>query len=133
MRTSCYRFARPLALAALWLAVLPMVPVQAQSAAAQAQALYNQRVAACDTGQPRPAYNGCVRAAGLALDRSGTLSSGGSSAESVDGRSTIFQPPGAAIQNVAPSTVVPETTTSDDGRATLLVPSDSTLRGGATR
>jgi hypothetical protein len=137
MPMTCYRFGRLLAPAAPWLAALPLAltlaPACAQNSAVQAQALYNQRLAACDTGQPRPAYNACVRAAGLALDRSGTMSSGASPGESVDGRATILQPPGAAVQNVAPSTVVPETTTSDDGRATLLVPSDSTLRNGATR
>lgn len=103
------------------------------AAAAAAQAEYNRRIAECDTGQPRPAYNACIRAAGAALDRTGTMSKGGMSSESADGRSTILQPPGATMPNYAPSAVMPETTTSPDGRSTILVPSDSTMRGGATR
>lgn len=102
----------------------------AQSAAGAAQARYQQQLASCDPAQPRPAYNACVRAAGLALDRSGTTGSSGIVGESSDGRATILQPPGAPVQNIAPSAVVPQTFTSQDGRSTLLVPSDSTMRSG---
>ncbi len=116
------------ALLAMWSA-----PAQAQSAAAAAQADYNQRVAQCDTSQPRPVYNACIRAAGAALDRTGTMSNGSTQSESADGRSTILQPPGAQGPNLDPSAVMPETTTSQDGRSTLLVPSDSIMRNGATR
>jgi len=105
------------------------MPAGAQSAAA-AQALYQQQLAACDPSQPRPAYNACVRAAGLALDRSGVASSSGVMDESADGRATIVQTPGAPVQSIPPSVVVPQTFTSQDGRATLLVPSDSTVRTG---
>ena len=109
--------------------VLPAAPAFAQNAAA-AQALYQQQLAACDPAQPRPAYNACVRAAGTVLDRSGTTSSTSVVDESADGRATILQAPGAPAQNIAPSVVVPQTFTSQDGRATLLVPSDSTIRSG---
>ena len=109
--------------------MLPAAPAFAQNAAA-AQALYQQQLAACDPAQPRPAYNACVRAAGTVLDRSGTTSSTSVVDESADGRATILQAPGAPAQNIAPSVVVPQTFTSQDGRATLLVPSDSTIRSG---
>ncbi|MCZ2495465.1 hypothetical protein GN316_01730 [Xylophilus sp. Kf1] len=110
-------------------ALLPALPVLAQTAAA-AQARYQQQLAACDPGQPRPAYNACVRAAGTVLDRSGARSSSSVVEESADGRGTILQTPGAPSQAIAPSVVVPQTFTSQDGRATLLVPSDSTVRSG---
>lgn len=109
--------------------LLPAVPVSAQTAAG-AQALYQQQLAACDPAQPRPAYNACVRAAGTVLDRSGTRSSASVVNESADGRATILQAPGAPVQNIPPSVVVPETFTSQDGRSTLMVPSDSTIRSG---
>lgn len=104
--------------------------VHAQSGAGAAQAQYQQSLAACDPGQPRPAYNACVRAAGYVLDRSGTTGGNSVVNESSDGRATILQAPSAPMQNLAPSAVVPETTTSQDGRSTLLVPSDSTIRSG---
>lgn len=108
---------------------LASVRAPAQSAGA-AQALYQQQLAACDPAQPRPTYNACVRAAGTVLDRSGTTGSGNVVDESADGRATILQAPGAPVQSIAPSAVVPETVTSQDGRATLLVPSNSTIRSG---
>jgi len=102
----------------------------AQTGSATARALYQQQLAACDPAQPRPAYNACVRAAGTVLDRSGTTGSATMVDESADGRATILQSPGAPVQNIPPSVVVPQTFTSQDGRATLLVPSDSTIRSG---
>lgn len=120
-----------LAGAVLWTAgATPAAAQSAAQSAAAAQALYQQQLAACDPAQPRPAYNACVRAAGLVLDRSGATGSASVVDESADGRATILQSPGAPVQNYAPSAVVPETTTSQDGRATLLVPSDSTIRSG---
>ena len=105
--------------------------VHAQSAAA-ARAQYQQSLAACDPAQPRPAYNACVRAAGYVLDRSGATGGGSVVNESSDGRATILQAPSAPMQDLAPSAVVPETTTSQDGRSTLLVPSDSIIRNGGS-
>lgn len=120
----------PIVVTALLAIAFPCGVANAQTGAAAAQARYQQQLAACDPAQPRPAYNACVRAAGLALDRSGVSSSSGVMEESADGRATVLQMPGAPVQAVPPSTVVPQTFTSQDGRATLLVPSDSTIRTG---
>ena len=114
------------------LVLLASGAAQAQTGAGAAQAQYQRSLAACDPGQPRPAYNACVRAAGYVLDRSGTTGGASVVNESSDGRATILQAPSAPVQNLAPSAVVPETTTSQDGRATLLVPSDSIIRNGGS-
>ena len=123
MRTACFGLLLPLLLS---------TPAMAQLPANAARSVYQQQLAACDPAQPRPAYNACVRAAGLTLDRSGATGAGSVVNESADGRATILESPGAVSPAYAPSVVVPQTTTSQDGRATLLVPSDSTIRSGVS-
>ncbi|QHI96644.1 hypothetical protein GT347_00700 [Xylophilus rhododendri] len=103
------------------------LPALAQSAA---QSQYQQQLAACDPAQPRPAYNACIRAAGAVLDRSGAVGSATAVDQSSDGRATILEAPGGPSVSYSTTPVVPQTTTSQDGRATLLVPSDSTMRSG---
>lgn len=96
--------------------------------AAQARALYDQRLQACDAALPRPEYEACVRAAGVALDRTGLAASGTKAVESTDGRAKIYVAPGTAPPPGGSAELAPKTVTSRDGRATLLVPTDSTLR-----
>ena len=83
---------------------------------------YDRAVAACNSGDlPAPQRNGCVRAAGSALDRA----LGGAPPEtpraSADGRATVVSPPGAA-----PPSGGSGITTSSDGRATIVPPADRT-------
>lgn len=102
----------------------------------EARSLYDQRIAACDVGMPRPRYEACVRGAGIALDRTGLPPTGNTPVESTDGRAKIFVAPGAAAERatdpVPADDIVQTTRPSADGRATELVPSDSTLRGSET-
>ena len=107
--------------------LVPGVPIETRAG-------YDRRIASCDHNEPRPQYEACVRAAGIALDNAGVSAIGNVPIESKDGRAKIYVSPAQARRADGSSDeVVPTTTTSSDGRATLLVPSDSTLRGALTR
>jgi hypothetical protein len=102
------------------------------TARAEARALYDQRLKACDAALPRPEYEACIRAAGAALDRRGVAANGTKAVESSDGRAKIYVAPGTTPPPGGAGELAPKTVTSRDGRATLLVPSDSTLRSTRT-
>ncbi|WP_077002594.1 hypothetical protein [Variovorax sp. KK3] len=92
----------------------------AQSATDPAQQRYEREIAACNSGNlAAPAREGCIRAAGVALDRS----KGGPPTDvpqpSADGRATIVAPPGASTPSSGSDAV-----TSGDGRATIVLPAD---------
>lgn len=99
---------------------------------ADARTRYDERVRTCGEGLPRPEYEACIRAAGVALDRTGVAASGTKPMESSDGRAKIYVAPGTSPPPAESSELAPKTVTSRDGRATLLVPSDSTLRSTHT-
>ncbi len=99
---------------------------------AEARARYDQRLRACDAALPRPEYEACIRAAGRALDRRGVAANGTKAVESSDGRAKIYVAPGTTPPPGGSAELAPKTVPSRNGRATLLVPSDSTLRSTRT-
>ena len=108
-----------LAPAALALGLAVWVP-SALPQGGTAQQRYERQIAACNSGNlSAPQRQGCIRAAGSALDDA----RGGPAAEAPvatpDGRATVVMPPGAR----APATGA-ELTTTPDGRATIVPPAD---------
>ena len=88
--------------------------------AAQAQRRYEARIAVCNRSDlPAPARNGCVRAAGAALDRTLGGPPPNTEIDTRDGRATVIAPSGSIAPRSGSNTV-----TSDDGRATIVVPAD---------
>lgn len=119
MKHTHTRIHRFIALAALAMASA----AAAQTGVDAAQMRYDQEIARCNSGNlPAPARAGCVRNAGLALDRA----RGGPPTDvpmtTPDGRSTVIAPAGSARPRDDSSIV-----TSPDGRATIVLPA-----GGST-
>jgi hypothetical protein len=123
-------------------ALLACFAAHAQSPSLQqAQITYDRQVAACNSSSyPAPQREACLRSAGAELDRARLNQPVAGDpqvpprvtplAESPtqDGRATVIQQSGTALQPQAPSPTPADTRTTQDGRATIVVPSDSTLR-----
>jgi hypothetical protein len=92
----------------------------AQAPAATPQQRYERQIAYCNSGQlPDPGRNACVRDAGLALDRERGGPPTNQTSTSQDGRATIVSPAGLPPPNSGSDDV-----TSRDGRATIVLPAD---------
>jgi len=101
-------------------AVLAAPAVIAQQGTSPQQR-YERQIAACNSGTlSAPEREGCVRAAGTALDNArGGTPPGETQRTSPDGRATVVTPADART----PATGAP-TTTTPDGRATVVPPAD---------
>lgn len=111
------------------LALLVASAASAQtSGALDPQTRYNRQIAVCNQGLlPEPARNACVRDAGAQLDRATGGMTGSREITSPDGRSTVIVPAPAkpdafGVRPSLPTDSSPSTTTTPDGRATLVNP-----------
>lgn len=111
------------------LALLVASAASAQtSGALDPQTRYNRQIAVCNQGLlPEPARNACVRDAGAQLDRATGGMTGSREVTSPDRRSTVIVPAPAnpdafGVRPPSPSSSSPSTTTTPDGRATLVNP-----------
>ena len=95
------------------------------AAAAQAPALtpqqrYEQQIAHCNSGQlPEPVRNACIRDAGLTLDKARGGPPGNVTSTSEDGRATIVSP-----ADLPPPSSGSDEITSPDGRSTIVLPAN---------
>lgn len=93
----------------------------AQSTDAAAQERYQRALAICNDGSlPAPERNSCVRMAGRQLDRTNGGPPVDTPMATPDGRATVVAPVGSQPPSDA------DATTSRDGRATIVPPSDGT-------
>ncbi|MDB5851160.1 MAG: hypothetical protein JWP29_4912 [Rhodoferax sp.] len=103
---------------------------QTDGAAIAVQQAYERAVAACNSGNlPAPARDGCVRAAGTALDRARGGPPVGVPLTTPDGRATVIAPEVASAPlgdrppvSVGPAEGSEGVGTSSDGRATVVKP-----------
>jgi hypothetical protein len=109
------------------LAALAMVGLSFTAAAQPAgssgvtpQQRYEQQLARCNSGSlPEPARDACVRDAGRMLDQALGGTPGNVTTTTEDGRATVVNPSGLPVPNSGS-----DATTSRDGRSTIVVPAD---------
>ena len=92
----------------------------AQQPAGTPQQRYEQQLARCNSGTlPEPARDACVRDAGRMLDQALGGTPGNVTTTTQDGRATVVNPSGLPVPNSGS-----DQTTSRDGRSTIVVPAD---------
>ena len=111
----------PIALGVALMALMALsLGAAAQAPALTPQQRYEQQIAYCNSGKPPdPVRNACVRDAGLALDRAGGGPPGNVTTTSEDGRATIVSPAGLPPPNSGSDEI-----TSPDGRSTIVLPAN---------